>query len=40
MSDHAVYLLVLGACCCGVVVALAVLEWAVWRMERDDGRWR
>ena len=40
MSDHAVFFAVLGVCVCGVVVAVAVLEWAVWRIERDDGRWR
>ncbi len=33
-------LIVLGACCCGALVAVGVLEYAVWRMERDDGRWR
>jgi hypothetical protein len=40
MSDHAVFLLVLGACCGGVVVALAVLAYAVERAEHDDRRWR
>jgi hypothetical protein len=40
VSEHLLYLVVLGACVGGVVIALGVLEYAVWRAERDDGRWR
>ena len=43
MSDHAVFLLVLGACCCGAAIAVGVVGHLVWlaeRAERDDGRWR
>lgn len=36
MSDHAVFLLLLGACCCGALIAVGVLEYAVWLSEQQE----
>jgi hypothetical protein len=44
MSDHAVFLIILGACCCGAVLAVVFLVAAVHvsarEAEQEDGRWR
>lgn len=36
MSDHLLYLIVLGACVCGAVIAVGLLEYAVWLMEQEQ----
>ena len=38
MSDTLVLWVVLGACVCAAVIAGGVLEYAVWRMEQQEGR--
>ena len=38
MSEHAVFLVVLGACVCGALIAVGVLEYAVWLSEQQEGR--
>jgi hypothetical protein len=40
VSDHAVFLLVLGACCCGALLAVGLAEYAVWKAEQEEGRFR
>ena len=37
MTEHAVFLIVLGACVCGALIAVGVLEYAVWLLERQEG---
>ena len=36
MSEQMVFVVILGACVCGAVIALGVLEYAVWLMEQQD----
>ena len=35
MSDHAVFLIVLAACLCGAVIAVGVVECAVWSLRQQ-----
>jgi hypothetical protein len=36
MNDTLVLWVVLGACVCGAVIAVGVLEYAVWLMEQEQ----
>ena len=38
MSEHVVFLIVLGACVCGALIDVGVLEYAVWLLEHEEGR--
>ena len=37
MSDHALFLILLGACVCGALVAVGVAEYAVWLAQQEEG---
>ena len=37
MNDHLVLWIVLGACCCGALIAVGLLEYAVWVAEQQEG---
>ena len=36
MSEQTVFFVVLGACVCGAVIAVGVLEYAVWLAEQEE----
>ena len=38
MSDHAVFLILLGACVCGALIAVGVAEYAVWLAKQEGGK--
>ena len=43
MSEHLLFVVVLGVCVCGALIAVGVLGHLLWlaeRAEREDGRWR
>ena len=37
MNDHAVLLIVLGACVCGALVAVGCIEYLVWLSRQQEG---
>ena len=37
MSDHLLFLILLGACCCGALIAVGVAEYAVWLAKQEEG---
>jgi hypothetical protein len=36
MSEHVVFVVVLGACVCGALIAVGVLEYLVWLAEQQE----
>ena len=40
MNEHLVFWIVLGACCCGAVIAVGLVVYAARVAEQEEGRFR